>query len=371
MRYGSPLSIIMILTVLVFQCSQEDDMPGPAGPEYSVPETYTFEHVSYNGQLQRLSQLSEMKTYMRSAAEGNRLDAARLQAMYANDASRANWARTYDPAKTLRDKTFESVRSRFDAFLDSLARISQSTLEAGPGQAGIATSLDGEKKYLFSGRGLEYAQIIEKGLMGACLYYQATAVYLGEDKMNVDNDLVIPGEGTEMEHHWDEAFGYLGVPADFPANSDGAVFWGSYSLGRDELLNTSATLMDAFLAGRAAISNDDLDRRDAAIPVIRETWELVSVGTALHYLNAAIAHYEDTALRLHALSEAIAFIYALQFNPDKKLSQAAINELLARVGGGQAGLEQMDLYAVTQVAIEDVRTQLADAFDLGGIANKL
>ena len=107
---------------------------------------------------------------------------------------------------------------------------------------------------MIGGDGLDHAQLIEKGLMGACLYYQATSVYFGDDRMNVDNEMVEVGEGTEMEHHWDEAFGYFGVPKDFPTSTDGLFFWGSYSNQRNGILESNQKLMDAFLKGRAAIS---------------------------------------------------------------------------------------------------------------------
>ena len=68
--------------------------------------------------------------------------------------------------------------------------------------------------------GIEYTQLIEKGLMGAVFYYQITNVYLGDGKMDVDNaDQVDPDNGkyyTTMEHHWDEAFGYFSDAVDFP-----------------------------------------------------------------------------------------------------------------------------------------------------------
>ena len=136
-----------------------------------------------------------------------------------------------------------------------------------------------------------------------------------------------------MEHHWDEAFGYLGVPRDFPLSTDGVVFWGDYCNKRDELLQTNQRIMDGFIKGRAAISNGDLPTRDEAIAEVRQVWEEVVVSTALHYLNQAIDQYDDFALRAHAISEGLAFIYSLQFNPAKRLSNQEVNELLVLIGG--------------------------------------
>ena len=41
----------------------------------------------------------------------------------------------------------------------------------------------------FSVNGFEPVQLIIKGIMGSCFYYQGTSVYLSEAKMNVDNDV--------------------------------------------------------------------------------------------------------------------------------------------------------------------------------------
>jgi len=139
--------------------------------------------------------------------------------------------------------------------------------------------------------------------MGALLYYQSTAVYFEPGKIDGDNTSITEGRGTEMEHAFDEAFGYFGVPTNFPTSTDGLVFWGNYSNNRNPVLECNQPIMNAFLKGRAAISNKDLVGRDEAIAEVRKYWELISVGSALHYLNAGIANFEDKAIALHGLSE--------------------------------------------------------------------
>ena len=214
---------LLIFVIASVGCDKDDDDT----PTYDIPQTYSFANVSYSGQTQRLSMLNELKSYMKTAnTMGTALDADRMKAMYANDAANAGFSGTYDDSKQLKSKTFESVRADFEALMDEMAAASQSTIAGSEGLSGVIESANGEKRYLVGGDGVEHAQLIEKGLMGACFYYQATAVYFGDDRMNVDNETVVEGEGTEMEHHWDEAFGYLGVPIDFPTNTDGLFFWG-------------------------------------------------------------------------------------------------------------------------------------------------
>lgn len=357
-------SLLLVLVPAVLFVSCETDTPEPS---YEIPSSYNFENVSYTGQTDRLAMLLEMKNYMATANTGAALDANRLKAMYRNDAANAGFSRSY--TKDIRSKTFEPEQDVFDALIDELATASASTVAGSEGQAGVIQSLDGTKAYLFDANGLEHAQLIEKGLMGACFYYQATAVYMGEERMNADNETVEPGIGTAMEHHWDEAFGYFGAPIDFPVNTDGLFFWARYANGRNAVLNCNAPLMQALIKGRAAISNKDLATRDEAIVEAREWWEKVSAATALHYLNTTVASFDDTAIRLHALSEAISFVYALQFNPGKKITNSQARELLTLIGGAPS-FANMNLYQVKKADVETARTMLAAYYGLQGQFDK-
>lgn len=356
------LFLFTMLAVLLFSSCKEDKAPEPT---YTIPTSYNFENVSYSGQTQRLAMFTELITYLKtSRTSGTSLNIDRLKAMYANDANMANWQGTYDASKQLKNKTFEFQQDAFDELLEQLAVASESTVAGTDGQAGVVASLDGSKTYLLNANGVDEGQLVEKGLMGACLYYQATSVYMGDEKMNVDNETVEPGTGTTMEHHWDEAFGYFGVPINFPTDLDGLVFWGSYSNQRDAILGSNKLVMDALLKGRAAISNNDLPTRDIAITEARQNWELIAVGSALHYLNTTVANFDDMALRGHFGSEALGFIYSLQFNSDKKITNTDVIELLKLISGSDS-FSFMNLYTAEKVKLEQARDILADKYGLG------
>jgi len=157
--------------------------------------------------------------------------------------------------------------------------------------------------------------------MGAVFLNQALNVYFGDSKMNVDNSTAVdPGDGkyyTEMEHHWDEAFGYFGAPVDFPTNKEGIRFWAKYCDRQDDALGSNAIIMDAFKKGRAVIAQDfDLEMRDEQIEIIRKEWERFCAGQAVTYLEGAKANFgTDNAKYLHELSEAYAFILSLKYVP--------------------------------------------------------
>ncbi len=352
---------LLAFVISFVSCTSDDDMTDPDPMEYTIPTSYDFDNVSYSGQTSRLDMMTEWKSYMStSRTSGVSLDANKMKAMFANEEG-AGFSQEY--SKDIKSKTFESFQDDFEDLIDELATTSGSTVTGSEGVSGVIESLDGESSYLIGEDGLDHAQVIEKGLMGACFYYQGTAVYFGDERMNVDNITVEEGEGTAMEHHWDEAFGYFGVSKSFPADLDILKFWGEYSVNRNELLGSNQLAMDAFLKGRAAISNNDLITRDDAIGEGRDIWEKIAVGSALHYLNAGMANFDDRAIMSHGVSEAVGFIFSLQFNPDRKITPAQINELLEIVAGDKE-FKNMNLYNTSSERLLDARDKLANYYDL-------
>lgn len=359
------LSLFFVLIAFALFSCEEDE--GNNGTDYNVPSTYDFSNVNYSGQTERILMLSEMKAYLSQGNAGAELESSRLKAMFSNGPE-ADFTQSYN--KQLKDKTFPGQTIYFEALMDRIELASQSNQVAAPGTPGVVSSNDGAKSYLVGPTGVEYAQLIEKGLMGACFYYQATSVYLGEDRMNADNETVEEGVGTAMEHHWDEAFGYFGVPEDFPSSLDGLAFWGVYCNRRDPFLNSNNTLMDAFLQGRAAISNKDYSTRDESISAIRSEWEKVSAATAINYLNTATREFDDNAIKFHALSEAIAFIYSMKFNEEKTVSNEQIDDWITEFTGSSI-VEDMNLYNTTVEDMQSVKDQISTVFGFDDFKDEL
>ncbi|PWH82915.1 DUF4856 domain-containing protein [Brumimicrobium oceani] len=298
---------------------------------YTVPTTYVFTDangnstVSYGGQIDRLSQLEEMVVVMKSGTEGM-VSEQDLLDMYANTGDNGAGNFSFSSSKQLENKTFTNDVQMFkDWMADLVVASNDFASTAADGQAGVLTS--GTSKYLFDANGYEPVQLIEKGLMGAIFMNQAVNGYFAEGKMNVDNsDAVDAAAGkyyTTMEHHFDEAFGYFGVEIDFPSSIPSS-FWGKYCDKQDADLGSNAIMMNNFLKGRAAISNDDMATRDAAIKEIRLMWETISAKQAVYYLNSAKAQLgSDNAKAFHALSEAYAFAWNLRYAPleTRRMSQ--------------------------------------------------
>ena len=198
--------------------AEDDD--GSCTYDVTVPMDYTFvdnngfNTVSFSGQHQRLNMLSEMTTYMKTANGGAVVEGATLINMFGNDSY--TWEdcdnlEMTGSSKQIRSKTVggdPEIVAQFEGWMNELGSASTGDLEG----AGVVTSNDGAKSYMQNAMGHEWTQFIEKGLMGACFYYNISQVYLGEGKMNVSNDDADPSAGdyyTTMEHHWDEAYGYF------------------------------------------------------------------------------------------------------------------------------------------------------------------
>jgi hypothetical protein len=181
--------------------------------------------------------------------------------------------------------------------------------------------------------------------------------------MSADNSTVTPGQGTAMEHHWDEAFGYFGAPTSFPTSTVGVRYWAKYCNDRNALLSTNATIINAFAKGRAAISNKDYTTRDAQITLVRDTWEKVIAATIISYVNATKLNITDDAVRNHNLSEIKGFIMNLKCNPTKKITSAQIAQLETALG--------TNFYTITLANLDQIKNDLSSIYGLDSVKNNL
>lgn len=357
-RWTSSIRLLTGLFVLTMSsCIGDDKLI------LQVPETYSFEIVNYSGQTLRMDMLQEMVIYMKTATTGSILQADVLKAMFANNGAPFGVEALDNSGKQLRDKCFFPDQGYFESWMEAIADASTSTLPASNGQAGLIST--GTSTYLMDANGVEPLQIIEKGLMGAVFYYQAVAFYLSEEQMNVDNSTIDPEEGTTMQHHWDEAFGYSAFPVDFesPYPQENLRFWAKYSNERDLVLNSNDKLSLAFRTGRAAIGAKEYAIRDEQIALIRQHWEEVCAATVIHYLNEAIAQIGNDAVRNHVLSEALAFGQNLTYNPTRRISLDALENFKALLGS--------NFYNVTLDNLVNARNLIAETYDMQTIVSSL
>jgi hypothetical protein len=358
-NYITILTVSLIVLLSNSSCQKTDNQ------SYTIPTTYNFENVGYTGQTQRINMLKELATYTKSAntAGSNQLSAIAMINIYNNSNAPFSDANLNTSGKQLKDKVATAMQNEFENYMTAQETASLSTNQtAMANQAGIITSNDGLQSFLINENGVELAQIIEKGLAVACLYYQSTVVYLGETKINVDNKSVTVGIGTNMEHHWDEAFGYFGAPIDFPGNISNLELWAKYSNKVNAVIGCNSKIMNAFLKGRAAITADDYDTRDAARETIKTEWEMILAAVAISYLNDAKDSSADPALCYHYLTKAYAFIMGLKYGASKTISDTDIDNILSTLAGSSNPL-QANFYNTAAQDIDNAINAIANTFN--------
>ena len=326
---------------------------------FDIPDTYVFTDaagnntVSFGGQTARMDMLSEMTSYLKTAntsGGSNQLDAATLLAMYDNSYTGWSDQNLVDNGKQLKSKTAlgdAGIQAQFETWMT---------------EAAAATPPTEDGYYLQAASGHEWTQLIEKGLMSACFASQMTANYLAGVTADDNTTAVDTAAGkyyTEMEHHWDEAYGYFTDQIDYDPNASTKRFWGKYAGGsREELLGTATALSEAFRTGRAAISADDMDTRDQQISVVREQMELAVGGTAIYYLNKAfndLSSGAEAGTKNHHLAEAEAFIYGLMFGGEASFSKAEVEDMMNAMS---------DYNSLTGGDIHAVRDQIATGLNI-------
>lgn len=391
------LAAMPLLFVSITSCSN-DDTPAVETFNYTVPATYTFERnaatsVDYSGQTSRLLMLDEMGNYFKtSATNGTVADDVVLSEMYANTNNRFVGAGLNISGKQLKDKTAASkdyfslylgggstaeqtgVRELFETQFDNADLASQGTTAAA-GVAGVY--LDGTSKRLLAANGLEPQQVLLKGMMGACFMDQIVNNYLslnkldgGTNKVDNTNKVLVAGKSyTEMEHNWDEAYGYIYGADNLTVTPNVFKFWSSYinQVNADTDFNTLKADIDlAFRKGRAAIVANDYKVRDAQIDIIKAKLAMVPAVRAVFYLQEGKGKLatDNGAKAFHALSEGYGFIMSLRYTNkpgtnSPYFTKAEVDAMLASLTSGTNGLWAIDTLGAK---LDAISVQIATKF---------
>ena len=359
---------LLLMTIafglLLFSCSDDKGTDPPDTKEYEIPESYNFDNVDFSGQLTRMEMVGEMRKLITDAIKNETaISAGVLQQMFENQGTPFVKDSLNKSSKNLYTKTDLTRQSFFEGYFRDMNNVSTTKI-AGNNKKGILVTKDGTQTFLVDSVGKEYLTMIEDGLMGACFFYQVAHVYTSDEKIGdqVDNTEVIEGQGTAMQHHWDEAFGYFGAPTDFPITKNNLSFLAKYCNDRDPLLNTNELLMkEGFIKGRAAINNDDKEGKLEAVAAVRKNWELVLVSTAIHHLNLAMENFDDVALKHHNMTKAWILLWSVQFNPES--NGFSYEDALAKIG--------TNFWNTSEISLNDAKEILSNAYNLGDIKNAL
>jgi len=315
--------------IFMSSCSKDDNK---GTPQYNVPSTYSFENVDYSTSTNRVSMMVKLDAYMKKGTTV-KLKQDTVNNMFNNTGNPFGDAKLDASGLTLAEKTADPVV--FKSFMDSVVVASQrNDVQASEGASGYIPR--GTGKIIVGANGIEYGQAALKGMMGGLFFKEAMTILskISQD----DNNTVVPGQGTAMQHHWDEAFGYLAIPTDYDssrtytsADANRPLLWGGYLAERGKAIQAGGILFEAFRKGRAAIGAKDYTIRDEAIKSIQSTWERLAAAAALAYVTQpqASANIGNLGAQFHALSEGYGFIASLKYRAaGSKLSDADFQKLV-------------------------------------------
>jgi len=333
-----------ILAVGFISCSDDDVVP--QAPELRTKIDYTKitattpykalfidakgdTTVDFTSGNMRYRMFQGLNYYLAGAIrETKELDATVMKNMYANTGNAfvdvpslgITGSKLNTSGVQLKDKTASSkptaeaelVRTTLEGRFTEMAAASKSvTVTASKGVAGKLGT------YLVDAKGIETAQIIQKGLIGGLQLDYISNVLLVKG-LEADNKTLVTGtKYTALEHNWDEAYGMLTVSPVYLINSTDAVrgtaeqFLGSYIWEYNKA--NYAKIHPAFVKGRAAIVNNDAAELKTQATFIRTEMERAIAKAAVGYLAKWGDATITDAARAHAIGEGLGFIYSLRF----------------------------------------------------------
>ncbi|MEX2364403.1 MAG: DUF4856 domain-containing protein [Balneolaceae bacterium] len=395
LNYLIPLTITALILTSCDVNDTDDD------PVIDEPTTYNFTRdgqstVSFSGQTTRIKMGDELMVSMSDfdTSEESLLEMYRNQTEDGGDAD--PWS---DEDLNASDKSIKSKVAASRDFFSSNTSLSARIKEdfetwlsaqvnevfpnqnelAEPGKAGQIA--DGSRERYVSAEGLEYDQLVNKSLIGALMTDQMLNNYLStsvldEGSNRDDNDAGNSAEGssyTNMEHKWDEAYGYIYGTSANPETPNTTIGQDDRFLNKytgqvsedDDFSDVADNIYNAFKLGRAAIVAGEYDIRDEQADIIRENISKVIGVRAVYYLQSGKDKLSDSQeSAFHALSEGYGFIYSLQFTrvpgtDQPYLSHEEVEGLLDDLlSDGPNGL-----WDVTAETLDAISGEIAEQFD--------
>ena len=323
-----------------------------------IPYSYEFARagkptVSFSGQTARLNMADELY----SALNTNTFSKAKMLEMF-NDGTGFADAALNSSGKKMGNKTAASplasatVKPQFDAMIADFADnvIPNWATDASNGQAGVLT--DVARTIHVNAKGHEIDQTFIKGIIGAMTLDQIVNNYITPYQLdsgtrtadNTNKTLSTGKDYTDMEHKWDEGFGYLyGQEVDATRLDLGTTPTGNGTTLNKYFKKVNASshpgmaiqVFDAFRRGRAYIVANQYDKRDEQAEIIKKELSKLIAQKAVDYINGYMSKIADgnTADAFHALSEGYGFVMSLQFTNDGTdtpyFSNSEVNAFLA------------------------------------------
>jgi len=352
-------AILLLFAFIFVSCdtdNEEDELivVAPANYEFVRDGAST---VSFSGQTARLNMADEIY----NALNTNTFTKAQLLEMFNNGTGFSTDALN-NAGKVVGSKTASGcnhgalavTKARYTDMLEDFADnvIPAWTATASDGSAGLLT--DSKRTINVNAKGWEVDQTFIKGIIGGMCVDQIVNNYLdpcqldsGTRRDDNTNGILSSGKNyTDMEHKWDEGFGYLYGQEEDATRAD----LGTSPLGNGTTLmkyfkkindsnmpGIGEIVFDAFKLGRAAIVAGDYELRDAQAKIIMIHLSKVVGYKAVDYLEGYMDKMAagNNADAIHALSEGYGFILSLMFTNDGTgnpyFSESEVNSMLLKM----------------------------------------
>lgn len=393
MKARFTIFLFSMISLMFLGCSEDNDI------EINNPSTYSFTRngestVDFNGQTTRILMATELINAMKdfSTNESSLVEMYSNQTLSGGDADPFSDSDLNSSSKSVKSKVaassdfFSTNTADASIIKDEIQSwISAQTTEVFPSESTLAESgvagqiADGSSVRYVNAQGLEYNQAVNKSLIGALMVDQICNNYLsplvldaGQNVSDNNQEILVDEKPyTNMEHKWDEAYGYLfGISMDV---SDPLVTLGEGSflnkyLSRVEddsdFTGIANDIFNAFKLGRAAIVAGDYSVRDEQAEILREKIAVVIGVRAIYYLQNGKRALEngDFGGAFHDLSEGFGFVYSLRFIriPDSTDSYFTRSEVDGYINQLLAGNGFWDIEAST---LDSISESIAEKFD--------
>ncbi len=391
---------LLILAALSFTFSCDTNN---TDSEITTPESYEFTRdgestVSFTGQTTRIKMATELSLAMTdfdNSTEQLLLEMYRNQTSNGGDANPFSDSELNTADKSIKSKVAAStdfyssntatsveIKNQFESWISAQVNevYPNENVQAQPGVAGQIA--DGSSTRYVSAKGFEYNQMLAKGLIGALMTDQILNNYVSTSVLDAGNNaeennakVTLDGESyTNMEHKWDEAYGYLFGVSPNKAKPLATIgedddFLNEYvgKVNNDpDFEGIAQEIFDAYALGREAIVQNDYELRDQQSTILRNRISKVLAVRAVYYLQSGIAALQETPINygsaFHDLSEAYGFIFSLQFSrvpntTDPYFSNAEINGFLNSLEQGNG------LWDVQTQTLLNISTSVASKFN--------
>lgn len=283
----------------------------PADP-LNVPDTYDASAFASNAaaEIKLRDDLSALVSLMKTGrTQGTTVDASQLTALAAA-------------------LPLGAYTATVTAALPELAKASGGTYNP---KRSVADNAQGGVYggYLFDETGLEFEQVVEKGLFGAMLYTKAVAL-MSSNASSADVDRILALYGADPTFpNSDKAAAPDKLAAAYAARRDKNDGKGMYTA-------MAAAFRKAKAAANAG-SSYNADKLDA-FATIRSTWERALMATVVNYLQTGITTFASTdpadaaiAGALHACGEAVGFSHGFTAVPQaqRRIADADLASIAA------------------------------------------